>query len=71
MNGSYGPMVGSVAMQQYYCKSSSDSGRRTSDGIVRAAFWQDRGCTNSSHGLMVGGIARRQYHHMGSLDSGR
>ena len=37
-NGSHGSMVGSAIMRRYYCMSSLDSGRITTDGIARAAF---------------------------------
>ena len=37
-NGSYGLMVGTVVIQRCYRMGSLDSGRRTSDGIARAAF---------------------------------
>ena len=49
-NGSHGSMVGSAIMQQYYRMSSLDSGRITTDGIVRATLWEGRECTNGSCG---------------------
>ena len=49
-NGSHGSMVGSAIMRQYYRMSSLDPGSITTDGIVRAAFWEGRGCANGSYG---------------------
>ena len=49
-NGSHGSMVGSAIMRRYYRMSTLDSGRQTTDGIVRATLQEGRECTNGTYG---------------------
>ena len=49
-NGSHGSMVGSTIMRRYYRMSTLDSGRQTTDGIVRATLQEGRECANGTYG---------------------
>ena len=49
-NGLHGSMIGSAIMRRYYCMSTLDSGRQTTDGIVRATLQEGRECANGSYG---------------------
>ena len=68
-NGSYGLMVGSIIMRQYYRMGSLESARQTGDGsrwLRLKGCW----CTISSYRLIVGNIVIRWYHCIHSSYSG-